>query len=197
MVDLAPSGHVSVRFLRAWEVYKRDPKTGELTPEDWIEFCAPGMAHLATTQEAVKRVSKNEMLWSSLRPYYEQWKNGQAIPENGTPLGAWAGVSQSQAEVLKGSGIRTVEELAELTDGVLRRINLPGMRALVDQAKRFVDTKDAGRFETKLAEKDQQIADLQAKLENLAEMMAQRLDAADAEPRRGPGRPRKEQVAAE
>jgi hypothetical protein len=47
-----------------------------------------------------------------------------------------------------------------------------------------------------LAEKDQQIADLQAKLENLAELVAEKLDAAEA-PKRGPGRPPKSQMAAE
>jgi hypothetical protein len=57
-------------------------------------------------------------------------------------------------------------------------------------AQRFLASADTRKTEEALALKDQQIADLQAKLENLAEMMSEKMDA--SETKRGPGRPRKE-----
>jgi hypothetical protein len=57
-------------------------------------------------------------------------------------------------------------------------------------AQRFIASADTRKTEEALAKKDQEIADLQAKLENLAEMMAEKLDEGEA--RRKPGRPRKE-----
>lgn len=196
MVDVAPSGKVAVRFLRAWTEYKPAGTSGETREVDWIEYCAPGMAHIATTRDAVKRLQKNGRLWEMLSPHYDAWKKNQEAPANGIPLAAWAGVTSAQAEVLKAQGIRSVEDVAAISDSMINRVNLPGVRALKEAAQRFLAAQDNVKVEKALQEKDQQIADLQAKLENLAEMMAARLDADEA-PKRGPGRPRKEAVAAE
>ena len=195
MVDVELSGKVGVRFVRAFTEHRVDEKTGQAQTRDRVEYCAPGMAHIGTTSEYVSLLSKDRTLWPALKASYEAWKNNNAIPENGTPLAAWSGVTSDEAAIFRQQGIRTVEDIAALMDSMMGRIPLPGVRAKRDMAQRFLASSDSRKFETAMAEKDQQIADLTAKLDNLATMMAERLDADDA-PRRGPGRPRKEAAEA-
>jgi hypothetical protein len=195
-----PTAKVAVRFLNAWTEYKPDAE-GVMREEDWIEYCAPGMAHISTTQDAVRRVQRDKGKWASLEPYYNAWKQNSEIPTDGTPLAAWPGVTKQQAEVLKGQGIRTVEDVAGMNDSMIGRIALPNVRALKEQAQRYLDARDNHRVEAALKEKDDQIATLKAQMDQLAELVAAKMDAAEEnEPaKRGPGRPRKnpEAVAAE
>lgn len=191
MVDVETSGKVGVRFLRAFTATIIDEKTGEAKSRDRIEYCAPGMAHIAKTSEYVNVLKRDRVLWPALEKHYNAWKENNEIPETGTPLAAWAGCTAEEAETLRTYAIRTVEDVAALQDSMIQRVPLPGMRAKRDMAQRFLASADSRKFEQSLAEKDQELADLRAKLDNLASAMAERLDAEDA-PRRGPGRPRKE-----
>ena len=189
MVDVEPQGKVGVSFLRAFTKTVIDEKTGEAKSRDRIEYCAPGMVHIAKTSEYVSVLKKDKLLWPVLSRYYEAWKANNEIPESGTPLAAWAGCTGEEAETLRTYAIRTVEDVSALQDSMIQRIPLPGMRAKRDMAQRFLASADSRKFEQSLADKDAELADLRAKLDNLATMMADRLDADDA-PRRGPGRPR-------
>jgi hypothetical protein len=196
MVDVESSGKVGVRFLRAFTATSINEKTGEAKSRDRVEYCAPGMAHIAKTAEYVSILKKDRVLWPALEPHYNAWKSNNEIPESGTPLAAWAGCTSEEAETLRTYAVRTVEDVAALQDSMIQRIPLPGMRAKRDMAQRFLASADSRKFEQSLAEKDQELADLRAKLDNLADMMAERLDEAEA-PKRGPGRPRKEAATAE
>ena len=190
MNDQAPSGKVGVRYLRAETEISVDEKTGQARTRDRVFFCQPGSAQLSQTSEYVSLLKKNKELWSILGPHYDAWKANNELPESGTPLAAWSGVTPQEAEVLKQYSVRIVEDLACLSDSMMNRIPLPSIRAKRDMAQRFVASADTRKTEEALAKKDQEIADLQAKLENLAEMMAEKLDEGEA--RRKPGRPRKE-----
>jgi hypothetical protein len=190
MVDLAPSSKIGVRYLRAETEITVDEKTGQSRTRDRVYFCQPGSAQIAQTSEYVSLLRKNKELWTVLGPHYEAWKQNNEIPAHGTPLAAWAGITPQEAEILKSFSIPTVEELSVVQDSMMARIPLPNIRGKRDMAQRFLASADTRKTEEALALKDQQIADLQAKLENLAEMMSEKLDA--SETKRGPGRPRKE-----
>lgn len=195
MVDVEPQGKVGVRFLRAFTEIKIDEKTGESKARDRIEYCAPGMAHIAKTTEYVSLLRKDKALWTALGPSYEAWKTNNEVPETGTALAAWAGVTSEEGEVFRQYGIRTVEDMAAMTDSMINRIPLPAVRGKREMAQRFLASADSRKFEQELATKDAMIADLSAKLDNLATMVAERLDAEETPKRRG--RPPKEQAAAE
>jgi hypothetical protein len=194
MVDVAPSSKIGVRYLRAETEVTVDEKTGQSRTRDRVFFCQPGSAQIAQTSEYVSLLRKNKELWTVLGPHYEAWQANNALPETGTPLAAWSGITPQEAEVLKQFSIPTVEELSVLQDSMMARIPLPNIRAKRDMAQRFLASADTRKTEEALAVKDQQIADLQAKLENLAEMMAEKLDAAEPS-KRGPGRPPKQAAA--
>lgn len=134
--------------------------------------------------------------WNVVGPAYEAWKIGQAVPETGTPLGAWHGVSTEQADAIRRSGITTVEALAEMSEDMLRRPALPGMRQLREAARKWI----AGKADM---ERDREMEAMKAQLEVAMEMLAEARakDPADAEgepeaPKRR-GRPPKAQVEAD
>ncbi len=121
--------------------------------------------------------------WSVVGPAYEAWRNGQEIPETGTPLAAWAALSPEQAKLLKAQGVRTVEDIAELSDASLSALPFPNARKLPDMAQKYLSGESA-------AQKDARIDDLEAKLAAALEMLEEQ-----QKPKRGPGRPKKQPEA--
>lgn len=124
--------------------------------------------------------------WSIIEPAYEAWLKGEAIPENGTPLAAWGGLNAQQVEILKRMGITTVEGVRDMNDGAISKMPFPDARKLPALAKSFLETASS-------AEKD---AEMEAMREKMAAMEALLEEAlAGKEPKRGPGRPKKEEAA--
>lgn len=152
---------------------------------DWVNY-APShspvntstwerIKHLEVTEEMLRgeQTQKLDLMrirWSEIEPAYEAWKSGHDVPVNGTPLAAWAGVTQEKAEVLRRFAIRSVEEVAALSEGQLEKIPLPGMRDLRKQAGIFLAGKGAADAAAREADRDNEIAALKAQL---AETQAQ------------------------
>lgn len=120
--------------------------------------------------------------WAQISPAYEAFKQGREIPVDGTPLGAWAGITPEQGEILRMSGIRTVEEVRDLTEGMIGRIRLPNMRELTKQAKLFLENSNAARAAEREAQKDAMIEEMAAQLAALRERIEK---DDDDKPRRG------------
>lgn len=126
------------------------------------------------------------LMWEIVGPAYETWKRGDDAVDDGTPLSAWSGVDAARADVFRGFGLRTVEEVANMPETVLGRIPLPGVREMKRQAQLFLDAKDKDDLARRVAELESQLA-------ASVEMLSEREEAAvEAAPKRGPGRPRKE-----
>jgi hypothetical protein len=193
------------RVIKFWTEYKR--VAGGLKPIDKVEYCAVGMANKATTVARVddlKRVRDNidpddvagniaKMRWDYIAPIYAAWKEGHETPEHGTPIAAWPGLTPEQAEVFRTMGLRSVEDIANASDGIMGRINLPGVRDIQANAKRFLEAQDGQRVADQLAEKDKQISLLSDQLEELRQIVIaqqSRDDDDDDRPRRR-GRPPK------
>jgi hypothetical protein len=192
-------GEVNIRILR-FQTRLTTLENGEIKSEDWVHYCAPGQAERAVNVKRVARILKaipeREVPYAIrqvVEPAYAAWKAGREVPLDGTPLGAWPGVQAEQVEVLQMAGVKTVEQVRDLTEGELTRIKLPELRSLKVMAERFLVAKDGGKVTEALAQKDKEIADLRASLEELAAMV--KADKEQPE-KRGPGRPRKEEAAA-
>lgn len=117
--------------------------------------------------------------WEIIEPKLTAYLQGAEIPEDGTPLGAWGGLTAEQADVFRSFKIRTVEEVAALRDGDIQRIPLPNARKLKGLAAAFLENKDASAAQAELA-------DLRAQMAAMQEMVE-----AQNKPKRG--RPPKEQ----
>ena len=196
-----------IRIVRFWTAYKT-AKDGSVTPVDMVEYCQVGMAQRTTTTSPVHMLSKvrhdlddsNPVLkmakdrWAVIGAAYNAWKQGNEIPTTGTPIGAWPALSPEQADVLRNAGLRTVEDVANASDGIIGRIQLPGLRQLQEQAKLFLGARDQVRVAADLADKDRKLAEMAQQLEEMRQIMNEQQAARDdseAPARRGPGRPRK------
>lgn len=157
---------------------------GERVARDWVTY-APAHSPLATqNEELVSRLMpKGEYRndddglksmamrarWAVIGPAYEAWKEGRAVPQHGTPLATWPGVREHEVEALRMSAIRTVEEVAALTETQIAKIMLPNMRELREQAKRFLSSLDANKAAEQLRRRDEEVAALK---DQVAELMA-------------------------
>lgn len=183
----------TVRPLRFYKKYVGDG-AGGLREVDWVEYAGVGNAKYLTTPDAIARVQKlTDGTWECIKPAYEAWKSGDEVPLTGTPLAAWSGVSPEQAEILKIRDIRTVEDVAQMTDRHMEKIGIPEIRRVRDMAKAWLDSKDNRKLETEMADKDERIALLE---QQISEMMAM-LQPGEEPKRRGrPPKARDEEEAA-
>lgn len=187
---------------------KMEP-TGKLREVDWVAYGPVGSAQLLLTVEKISRLSAVQPMegraaqnpavqmahlrWNAIKPRYDAWKAGRAAPVDGTPLAAWNGVSTEQADHLRMHGIHTVEDVAKLTDTHRQRLGIPGLNDMIENAKRFLSSLDKSAVTKALEEKDQQIATMQAQIQELIEMVK---EAKAPEPKRRGRPPKTEQVAA-
>ena len=168
---------------------------------DWVEIAPAGEAFERTrTWHRIKDIQLPENVdfdrqegisykvqkarWDVIGPKYEAWKRNEALPENGTPLAAWAGVSPEQAEHLKRMGISTVEAVSTMNEGAIARLPFPNAAKLPNLAADWLSSKGE-------AAKDAELADMRERMAMMEEMLA-----AQAAEKRGPGRPRKQEEAA-
>lgn len=197
---------------------------------DMVEYGPVGSIDRSLCAKSINEISKVSPLneaggnkavemandrWSIIKPAYEAWKSGQELPEEGTPLGAWNAITAEQAATFKTAGVKTVEQVAQLTDATMTRIAVPRIRDLVTQAQRYIASTDVTKFSQELAAKDRQIENQQEqltaqserieallqKVDALANMVVQAKvedeeEAEDTPAKRGPGRPRKDAQAA-
>lgn len=140
--------------------------------------------NLANSQSFMDMQAK----WAVVGPAFDAWKTGQDIPEDGTPLETWAALSTDQVRFLKDHmSVRTVEEVAGLNDNDFAAMPFPNARKLPDLATKFLRNESASA-------KDAQISDLQAKVDQMAEMLAAQASEPTKRPR---GRPPKTQPEVE
>lgn len=95
----------------------------------------------------------------------------------GTPLEEWPAVRRSQVEELKFFNVRTVEQLAQLSD--VHAQNFRGIQPLKARANAFLEATETSAAAEKIASQDAEIAALK-------EQMAQ-LIANQPKPRKKPG----------
>ena len=126
--------------------------------------------------------------WAVIGPAYEAWKAGNAVPEDGTPLAAWSGVTPDQAAFLGRMGIRTIEAVRDMPESAAVTMPWPNARKLSGLAGDFLSGRET-------ADKDRVIAEMAERMAAMEEMLLTKATN-EATEKRGPGRPRKEAEAA-
>lgn len=129
--------------------------------------------------------------WSVIGPAYDAWKEGSAIPDTGTPLAAWAGVTPEMAKALQSMGIRTVEDVRDMGDGAVSKLPFPNSRKLPKLAADFLSGVDTAAKDAEIETLKEQMA---AMTELLEERFAKQEDTPDEKPKRG--RPKKAEAEA-
>lgn len=199
--------HIAVeRFFNRYipiEDAKGNP-TGDVHTVEMVEWVKKG-THITIGQRTPMRITQaktDRSIWAVVGPLYENWKRGQDAPINGTPLAAWAGLvgRPDLAERLKLIHVKSVEDVAAMTDGDIDHFGMGGLKMRED-ARAFVTSKKSAdairaQVEAQLGAKDDELKETKAQLaangEQIAALQAQ-LEAimSSGEPRK-PGRPRKQ-----
>jgi len=121
-----------------------------------------------------------EAKWSVIGPAYDAFLANTEIPLNGIPLAGWSGVTPEQADVLRGIGYKTVEDVADMGESAASKLPWPGGSKLMQLAKSYLDGRDKAQVSEDLARANERIAAME-------EMLAEQ-----TKPKRG--RPKKEPV---
>jgi hypothetical protein len=169
---------MSIKILRFWTNY--DGKN----PVDYVEFAnASAMTEtgtfLATTVCRVKEVTPPahaegptfdavRQVWQYIGPSYEAWKKGEEIPEDGTPLAMWPGLSPEEAKVLARFEIKTVEGVRDIPEALFTRIPLPRIRQKARMAKAFLDNSTKAASAKAQTEQASIIEELQRQIAELS-----------------------------
>lgn len=180
-----------------------DDGTPKRKAVDMVEYAPIGRSIAQAVTESVSRLSRLQPReagdtnpavrmawdrWERIKPAYDAWKKGQEMPQTGTPLGVWHGLTVEQADVLRAMGIRSVEEFADLSDGIIGRISFPGARELQVSAKAFLASADRNKVTQQIEHVEAENKDLKIQLEDMKkivlEMQAQ-MQVSDEPKRRG------------
>lgn len=119
---------------------------------EYVEMIVPGDKN-AIHHEKVKDVHRER--WAR---QYEAFTKSREAPTDGTPLEEWAVIGASQVLELKSCHVRTVEQLAGLSDSQLAKVVPMGGHALREKAQAYVSKESAA---------ERKVAELEAKLNEL------------------------------
>lgn len=177
--------------------YTKD-KDGNLKTVDWVSWVPTHAPQSMGNSERVNSLNPANIklpdganggdkiaylthMWATIEPAYLAWKEGREVPLNGTPLAAWPGVTPEQAEIFRLAGIRSVEQVRDMTDGIRSKVRLPNTRELQDLAKLYLENSGAAAAAEREAAKDRQIADMAERMEVMEAMLKDAM-APKAEP---------------
>ncbi len=108
---------------------------------------------------------------------WEAFEKGQRIDVEGTPLKMWPQISAGQVRTLANLNIHSVEQLAEVADGLIARVN---MASLKHKAKAWLDAQ-AGqasimKHQSEIERRDAEIAKMKEQLDRLTQMVVPSFD---------------------
>lgn len=160
--------------IRFWkDSYKNAAKSAEaglpvFDTVDWYEIRVLGEADTATGPW--HRAPEN--VRAQWKRAHDEWTRDNATEGIiGTPLSEVPWLSKGEVETFKASGIRTLENLAEVADNAITRI--PGGIAYRQKARDTLaaakDSAHAQRMSEELAKRDEEIAALKAQMAEILE----------------------------
>lgn len=127
------------------------------------------LAHIA---EEARKGRFNQSWVDYYQSGYQRFKEGQEIPEFGTALRQWPGISPAQLKMLTDINIRTVEDLASATEEAVSHMGM-GSRALIQRAKEFLANIDVNRPAEEVAALREEVARLTATNADLQKSIAE------------------------
>jgi hypothetical protein len=173
--------------------YTKGPE-GALIPVEWVTWVPLHSPQSMSNTERVDRLNPDNIkgregaddselmgmkqqhmaaIWSEIEPAYLAWKEGREIPLNGTPLAAWPGITPEQAEIFRLAGVRSVEQVRDMSDTVRSKVRLPQVRELQDLARIFLENSGAAAAAEREAAKDRTIAEMQERMEAMEALLEQ------------------------
>lgn len=135
---------------------------------EYIDIRIPGARGAGAARPATLRDRKR------FPRHYEAFKQRVELPVEGTPLGEWPMITRAHAEELSFLGVKTVEQLAGMSD--VNASQLMGGQTFKAKANAWLERakKDVSltQLEAELAKRDAQIKELSDKLAALSDTEA-------------------------
>lgn len=158
---------------------------------EFVEMIAPGLAKSIPFEEVTE---EHKRRWPQ---QYDAFKRGMEPTTEGTPLEEWSAITASTALNLRGHNIKTVEQLAGVSDAVLQDVGIGG-RDMRERARNFLEAAKGNAPVEALQAELTRAHDETAMLRQQIADLATRLDSQETEKaKRGPGRPPKTPQAEE
>lgn len=163
---------MDIRVLKFWVEMNKAGK-----PVEMVRYApAHGLTSMATNARVKDLIPPEKMdddrdpqgskmfhlraVWSQMEPHYRAWKEGIAMPETGTPLSVWPGITEPEINAFNRAGIKSVEDVASMSESVLAKVQLPNPRGLRDQARKFLDMSGKAEAQARIDALEAQIAEL-------------------------------------
>ena len=179
---------IAVREFWTDYVQKED---GTMIAEDWVSWVKKGQSIQDEMRSKIKFMAKYYCLeWGYIEPFYKAWKANEDAPIDGTPISAWPGASKQIVKVLNQVNIRSIDDFCDMEDSALSKLAMPGLRVKQRECRMFREAqKNSAPQAAKLLKLEEENNYLRNELDELKKQIEQ--VAATSEPKRGPGRPRK------
>lgn len=118
-------------------------------------------------EEAVKNERFPEAWLHAYKKSLANFLESRENPVDGTPITNWPAVSPAQSRTLLDMNIRTIEDVAVMTEEAVQRLGM-GARAIKEKARAWLEaSKDTGKVSEQLAAIQQENADLRDRNETL------------------------------
>jgi len=152
-----------------WVKYTTRGAPQSMATEERLRMMDPDNLRLADGAEGGEKLAFFEYRWAQIKPAFDAWISGQALPEYGIPLAAWPALNADQVKMLMAEGIRSVEDVRDLNENQLLKIKLPNTRDLKRLAALYIDGLSNAQAAEREAEREDRIKGLE---EQLAAAMA-------------------------
>lgn len=174
--DRAKDNAIPRFFMKAVKMEKQSSDAGRpiFVEQEYVEILIPGDRN---TQVIRKVQDGDKSRWPAV---YTAFKENRAVAVSGTPIEQWPPVDRAQVEMLKHFNVRTVEDLAAVTDNALPSLGM-GARELRTKAKLYIEEALRGTGVSKLARENEELRGRLAALEAQLTDVAARYNAAAKE----------------
>lgn len=181
-MDNSPANNLYVEFYEdALEIPFRSEQEGRPVYEqrEFVRIMVPG------DSTNIIEVPATAAHKEQFPKHYARFKTGQKEIVDGTPLKMWPVINRSQVKEAEFFEVHTVEQLAELSDSICKRMGMGYMELRGKARAWLLSAKDSAVVTRQAAENDRLQAEIEALKSQIAEL---------ATPRRG--RPAREAAEA-
>jgi len=141
---------------------------------DRIRSLDPINLHIPPGMDGGEKEMFFQSRWMQIEPSYIAWKEGNELPEHGTPLAVWAGITAEQANVFKLAGIRSVEEIRDMSQNDILRVRLPNVNEIKKMAGLYLESSGLANAAAREAAKDAQITAMAERMEAMESLLQER-----------------------
>lgn len=117
---------------------------------------------LKELQEKARKKDIPETWYRAFSDSYKAWKEGEEVPENGTPIKGWPVLSPAAQKDLISTGIRTVEDLAAMNDADFQSVGTGALAYKQKAVAWLLAAKDTGKATEEIAKLATQVSELVA-----------------------------------